>query len=58
MRSKLFILIGLSLGAIAILYPLLVVLQISLTTINGHFTWANLSTGLASFPHLHNFMIA
>jgi hypothetical protein len=35
MRNKLLTLIGLILGAIAILYPLLVVLQASLTTVDG-----------------------
>ncbi|MBW4537284.1 MAG: carbohydrate ABC transporter permease [Pleurocapsa minor HA4230-MV1] len=39
--TKLLILIGLILGAIAVLYPLLVVLQASFTTADGHFTWAN-----------------
>jgi multiple sugar transport system permease protein len=41
MMNKLLTLIGLILGAIAILYPLLVVLQASLTTVDGHFTLAN-----------------
>ncbi|MEL7418423.1 MAG: carbohydrate ABC transporter permease, partial [Cyanobacteria bacterium J06555_3] len=40
-RTNLLILIALILGAIAILYPLLVVLQASLTTTDGHFTLAN-----------------
>jgi multiple sugar transport system permease protein len=39
--TKLFTLIGLILGAIAVLYPLLVVLQASFTTADGHFTWTN-----------------
>jgi multiple sugar transport system permease protein len=39
--TKLLTLIGLSLGAIAILYPLLIVLQASLSTADGHFTLAN-----------------
>lgn len=39
--TKLLALIGLTLGAIVVLYPLLVVLQASFTTANGHFTWAN-----------------
>ncbi|MEO1691809.1 MAG: carbohydrate ABC transporter permease, partial [Cyanobacteria bacterium J06631_6] len=40
-RTNLLILIALILGAIAILYPLLVVLQASLTTADGHITLAN-----------------
>ena len=39
--TKLLIWLGLILGAIAILSPLLVVLQTSLTTADGHFTLAN-----------------
>ena len=40
-KTNLLILIGLILGAIAILYPLLVVLQASFSTADGQFTWAN-----------------
>ena len=40
-KTNLLILIGLILGAIAILYPLLVVLQASFTTTDGQFTFAN-----------------
>ncbi|MEL6927641.1 MAG: carbohydrate ABC transporter permease [Cyanobacteria bacterium J06600_6] len=40
-RTNLLILIGLIFGAIAILYPLLVVLQASLTTVDGKFTLDN-----------------
>ena len=40
-QTNLLILIGLILGAIAILYPLLVVLQASLTTADGQFTLSN-----------------
>jgi len=40
-KTNLLILIGLILGAIAILYPLLVVLQASLTTVDGSFTLGN-----------------
>ncbi len=39
--TKLLTLIGLSLGAIAVLYPLLIVVQASFTTVDGQFTWAN-----------------
>lgn len=38
---KLLILAGLILGAIAVLYPLVVVLQASFTTVDGEFTLSN-----------------
>lgn len=40
-RTKLLTLIVLILGAIAVLYPLLVVLQASFANVDGQFTWAN-----------------
>lgn len=40
-RTKLLTLIVLILGAIAVLYPLLLVVQASFTTVDGQFTWAN-----------------
>ena len=40
-KTNLLILIGLILGAIAVLYPLLVVLQASFTTADGSFTFTN-----------------
>lgn len=39
--TQLLILVGLILGAIIVLFPLVIVLQSSLTTVDGNFTWTN-----------------